>query len=174
MKRRVLVGGVAALVGVLVLTVFLGTRPAVDDVLTPSPLLGTRAPLVSGRTLSGQHWSLPSNRIVVISFWASWCAPCQKETAELSTFAWQQDHRANGAVLVGVVFNDAVDAAQRFAARYGALYPSLVDDNGVVANEFGVSSPPVTFVLDRRGRIAAVLSGATTANQLDRVIASIA
>ena len=75
--------------------------------------------------------------------------------------------------LIGVVFNDYVSAARDFQTKYGSLYPSLIDSNGVIANSFGVTSPPTTFVIDKKGIIAASLIGPISAKQLSAVIANI-
>jgi cytochrome c biogenesis protein CcmG/thiol:disulfide interchange protein DsbE len=173
MKRRVvLLGSLSALVLVVAFSVFLATRHTVTDATSsPSPLLGKPAPAVRGVSLSGKKVSLVSDRghVVVLNFWASWCQPCKQEAPELSSFAWQQ--RNGGARVVGVVFNDSVSAAKSFNAYYGSLYPSVAQDtNGSIANSYGVTSPPTTFIIDRHGRVVAELLGATTDRQLTAVV----
>jgi peroxiredoxin len=75
--------------------------------------------------------------------------------------------------VVGVVFDDTVSSATNFAAHYGSLYPSIIDPGGTVANSYGVVSPPTTFVINRQGRVAVTLLGATTAKQLAAVVARV-
>lgn len=175
MRRPVLVASMVALVLVGALSVLLATRHPVSDATSAdSPLVGRPAPPLVGPYLgrSGTFdLAAQRGRIVVVNFWASWCVPCQLEAANLSTVAWAERHR--GVELVGVVFNDTVAAALAFAHHYGSLYPSIVDRGGVLANRYGVVSPPTTFVVGPTGRVVAYLVGPLGTAQLEGVLARV-
>jgi peroxiredoxin len=72
--------------------------------------------------------------------------------------------------VVGVVFDDLVSAATAFQTHYGSLYPSVIDPKGVIANSYGVTAPPTTFVINAQGRVAATLFGAVSSAQLVAVV----
>jgi peroxiredoxin len=76
-------------------------------------------------------------------------------------------------ILVGIVFNDTLSSARSFEHHYGSLYQSLIDPRGDMANSYGVSAPPTTFVIDRRGRIVVTLLGPVSAKQLTAVVARV-
>ena len=174
MKRTVTYVSLGVLAVLIAFSIFLATRPAATETTnTPTALFGKPAPNIVGTTLDGHSFSLHSDlgHVVVVNFWASWCGPCVAEAPELSTFAWQ--HRHSGVKVIGVVFNDPVASARAFANHYGSLYPSVIDPGGTVANNYGVISPPTTYIIDRHGRIAARLFGATTAKQLAAVVARV-
>jgi cytochrome c biogenesis protein CcmG/thiol:disulfide interchange protein DsbE len=158
--------------------VFLGTRHAVNDATSvKSPLLGKMAPSFSGEELKtnsfGGNFSLSKYRgdIVVVNFWASWCVPCQVESPNISSFAWQQKN--NHVQVIGVVFNDSVGSATSFANKYGDLFPSIIDTNGLIANSYGVTSPPTTFVINAQGQVAATLIGPVSTKQLNEVVSRV-
>jgi thiol-disulfide isomerase/thioredoxin len=148
-------------------SIVLGTRqPVTDATDAPSPLLGKSAPAILGHELGGGSFSLRRElgHVVVVNFWASWCEPCVQEAPNLSTLAWRE--RNDNVVVIGVVFDDPVSAAQAFATHYGSLYASVLDPGGAIANNYGVTSPPTTFVIDTKGKVEATLLGAASLSQL--------
>jgi cytochrome c biogenesis protein CcmG, thiol:disulfide interchange protein DsbE len=171
-QRRIRIAALTALVVVGVLVGFLVSRPVAQDaVQVDSPLLGTAAPRVTASTLGHTTVSLDSlrGRIVVLTFFASWCAACQAEAPNLVTYAWHVRRDHVPATVLGVVYNDGDAAVASFAQRDGVTFPVLTDPSGQLANDFAVASPPVTIVLSPSGRVAAVLQGPVTAHQLDVV-----
>lgn len=91
-------------------------------------------------------------KIVVVNFWASWCVPCKQENPALAS-VWER-YRSADVVLVGIVYQDSVDAAREYTTRLGNTWPSVLDDNGRTAFSFGVFGIPETFFIARDGVIA--------------------
>jgi thiol-disulfide isomerase/thioredoxin len=117
------------------------------------------APAIQGETLEGTTTSLAEHKgdVVVLNFWASWCAPCRSEAPTLKDIAAKTKDR--GVRFVGVDFKDDKAQALAFQRTQKPGYPSLFDQPGKVALAFhGMVNPaaiPSTLVLDRQGRVAA-------------------
>jgi thiol-disulfide isomerase/thioredoxin len=116
------------------------------------------APAVSGELLGGDGtYDLASKRgrVVVINFWASWCAPCRVEADDLE--AVHKD--LPGVDFVGINTRDEKDKALAFNEGRTS-YPSVFDPAGRIALQFDQVPPnvvPATLIIDRDGRIAAVI-----------------
>ena len=118
------------------------------------------APALELPTLDGEgRGSLAEYRgdVVVLNFWASWCKPCREESPLLEK--WHRRMAGRGGTVLGVDVLDVTSDAQDFVGEYKLSYPMLKDKDGDALERYGVVAYPETFVIDRRGRIAAVRRG---------------
>ncbi len=160
----------AVLLVLVVVGVVLATRTPQEATAVDSPLLGHLAPSFTGADLStGSPVSLASLRghYVVVNFFASWCIPCQEEAPDLARFHYEQSHATDGADMISVVFHDTSATARAFLRANGDLWPAVSDPGGTIAEHYGVTAPPTTFVVGPSGRVAAVLVGPATQKNLD-------
>jgi cytochrome c biogenesis protein CcmG/thiol:disulfide interchange protein DsbE len=123
-----------------------GKRPAAPAISLPK-LDGTQ-------TVSLSSWR---GKVVVLNYWASWCPPCRDESPLLER--WQKRIALRGGTVLGVDALDVASDARGFMRHYGLTYPMLHDGDGHSQQQFGITGYPETFVIDRRGRIAALRRG---------------
>lgn len=96
-------------------------------------------------------------RVVVVNFFASWCAPCRDEAPLLSTLA---DRLAvDGVAMVGIASEDTREDATGFADEYRLSYDLFHARGRDAAEPWGVTGYPETFVVDAQGRATAWFSG---------------
>lgn len=128
------------------------------------------APELVGTTLDGQPFTLADLRgkVVVLNVWASWCAPCRSEAADLQA-VWTE-LRGRGVQFVGLNTRDSQAPAEAFVARFAITYPNVVDTDGSRQLLFHDSLPPAaipsTLVIDAEGRVAARAIGEVDRSRL--------
>jgi cytochrome c biogenesis protein CcmG, thiol:disulfide interchange protein DsbE len=162
----------AVVVAVALLTALFGFGLRQDPTAVRSVLIGKRAPAFTLRTLDGSRAvSLNGLRgqVVVVNFWASWCAECRAEQPALEQ-AWQR-YRDQGVVFLGISFQDESGPAVTFARQYAMRWPLLGDPGSRVAVDFGLSGVPETYVIAPNGAIAGAFKRAVSFADLSRSIA---
>lgn len=126
---------------------------------------------IVGATLDGTPFDLADLRgkVVVLNSWASWCPPCEAEMPAFVNLANSAD--PEDVVVIGLNVSDELDAATAFMAEKGIEFPVIADPDGaLLASIPGVppKSLPSTVILDRDGRIATRIIGATDPISLAR------
>jgi len=126
--------------------------------VTRTDLSGEDAPDFQLTDLDGRSHRLADYRgkVVVLNFWASWCAPCRKELPAIERL-----HRQYGGegLVVLAVNSESRKVAGSFIRKYGYTFTVLSDVEGSVVDDYAVASIPVTIVVDKEGRISAHFTG---------------
>lgn len=120
-----------------------------------------RAPDFALPTLAGETLRLSDLRgqVVVLNFWATWCAPCREEIPAFVRL--QDDYRSRGVAFVGVSLDEEGAAVVRpFAEAFGINYPIAFDDGAVARQYEGSAGLPTTYFITREGRIRRYMPGA--------------
>jgi peroxiredoxin len=140
-----------------------------------TPSVGARAgdiaPPLTGTSLQGQRLSLDAWRgsVVVLVFWASWCVPCQAEQPAVNALAQQE--LGAGVHFAGISVDSSSAAARQYMAHYAVPYDSLIDSADTIVVSYEVVGPPTTFVIDREGRVSALIEGQLNPGDLRAKIA---
>jgi peroxiredoxin len=128
---------------------------------TPLPVIGNRAPSFTVTDVDGKKVSLSdlSGKIVILDFWATWCAPCKASTRELEKL--HEKYKARGVVIMGVSMDTGKSAAEQvreFAGKNGLTYRMLMDD-GRMSKAYAVRNIPAAFILDQQQKILKIYPG---------------
>ena len=146
--------------------------PSVGAPATAGATIGDRAPTFRLQTMAtGHSVSLASleGKPLVVNFWSSTCTICDQEMPTLQAIT---NTYASHLRVVGVDVADPRSAAAAFAAKVGAHYRLLDDQQGRVAAAYRVTSLPVTFLISAGGKIVARHPGALTATELAYILMS--
>ncbi len=122
---------------------------------------GYIAPDFALSDLEGKRVRLSDFRgqVVVINLWATWCAPCRVEMPSIEHL--YRRFRSEGLTVLAVSFDKGQDEAVRaFAKEKKLSFPILIDHDMEVENKYQTLTIPSTFVVDKRGVIAARVDGA--------------
>ncbi|HEX5405987.1 MAG TPA: TlpA disulfide reductase family protein [Pseudonocardiaceae bacterium] len=170
-RRGILLGVVLAVVAIVAALLTSGLRH--DPSVTASPLVGRTAPDFTLPELDGPpiHLAALRGQVVVVNFWASWCAECHTEQTALND-TWAK-FRDSGVVMLGVDFEDNNTDASDYLASVGGTYPVVVDANSSTALAFGVRGVPETYVVDQSGRIVDRVIGAVDEGTLTQILDSL-
>jgi cytochrome c biogenesis protein CcmG/thiol:disulfide interchange protein DsbE len=111
-------------------------------------------------------------KVVLLNFWATWCSPCQKEIPWFVEF--QRANESRGFTVLGVSMDETGWSAVRpFMAQKGVNYPMVIGNDEVSGLFGGLQTIPLSIIIDRSGRIAAIHSGLCNKDEYESDLAAI-
>ena len=126
------------------------------------------APTISGLTLSGTQYTYTKDKVAVVNVWASWCAPCRAEAPTLAALA----NKYTDVAFIGILTRDNPATAEAFQRRFKLPYPTVIDDSILIGfkGSLPANAIPSTVILDKKGKVAARISGTVTVAALSELI----
>ena len=130
-----------------------------------------KLPDLEGRPQSLDQWR---GKVLVVNFWATWCAPCREEIPLLVKL--QDKYGARGVQFVGIAI-DQPDKVRPYAAELGMNFPILIGGLDAIELARGMGNRasvlPFTLIIGRDGKVAATEVGAVKEPKIDPLLASL-
>ena len=111
-------------------------------------------------------------QVVVLDFWASWCAPCRRSFPWLN--AMHEKYSSPGLVVIGVNVDNDPAAAAAFLKEYPADFQIHYDTDAVLARQYDIQGMPSSVVIGRDGDIVETHIGFKVKRQNDYEAALVA
>ncbi len=151
------------------------TRNASQDLMNPGilisrgNLIGSHAPDFRLEDLTGKSVDLSDlhGRVILLNFWATWCAPCRLEMPELQKRF--NEHQPE-LLVVGINFDEPVEDVRSYVDELGITFPILLDPGGVVQDLYRVRNYPTSFFVDEHGIVQIQHIGVLSADQMERYL----
>ncbi|MDQ0157213.1 thiol-disulfide oxidoreductase ResA [Robertmurraya andreesenii] len=94
---------------------------------------------------------------VLLNFWATWCKPCKREMPYMES--QYQKNKDNGIQVLAVNIGESDVVINEFIKRHGLTFPILNDKKQEVLTAYGVDPLPITFLIDKEGKIVKIHKG---------------
>ena len=142
---------------------FARAESAVTPLLKPLDMVGYASPAApphfSASTIDTRRVSVRDLRgkVVLMNFWASWCAECRPEMPVLERL--HRELAPQGFAVIGINAREGREAIRRYASELGLTFPLVLDRDGKINALYGVVGLPTTFLVGRDGRAVALAVG---------------
>jgi len=143
---RILAGLMVALVAALGWVVSGSLEEPITKVGDAAPAF--RVQTENGKTLTEKDFG---GKLLVLNFWASWCAPCVQEVPSLDEF--QKEFASQGVIVLGVSVDKNKELYQRFRDQYNVSFGTSRDPEWDLAAKYGTFQLPETYIIDRSGKV---------------------
>jgi thiol-disulfide isomerase/thioredoxin len=118
---------------------------------------GDLFPPLAAAGLGGGPLPETSGKVVIVDFWASWCAPCKASFPAYSRL--QGEFADRGLVVLGVGVDDSPSAYSAFIARLKPSFATVLDSKHSLVSAVQVPTMPTSYLIDRSGRVRFVHAG---------------
>ena len=151
---RILRVAIGLLLGVLVFVIYLSLHEHIVQVGDTAPDFSITAD--NGRTITRADFG---GKLLVLNFWATWCAPCIEELPSLDQF--QRELANQGVVVLGVSVDKDEKAYKRFLDRAKVSFVTARDPDNTINSEYGTFKYPESYIINRDGKVVMKIISAT-------------
>ena len=132
-----------------------------------TPLLHKEAPQFVRTDLENRKLDLRAykGKVILLDFWATWCASCQLEMPRF--VAWQSQYGPRGLQIIGISMDDDPALARKLYKKMKLNYPVAMGDEKLGQLYGGVLGLPLTFLIDCQGKVQAQFQGETDLNLIE-------
>lgn len=132
------------------------------------------APDFSLKDLNGKTVKLSDykGKVVILNFWAVWCKYCKEEMPDLNELNAELE-KDNEAVILAVDVQESSGTVKNYLSSNKINLKVLLDENGSVAQSYGISGYPTTFIINNDGTLYTYISGKTDKETLKEILAKI-
>lgn len=141
---------------------------APNSEVNASPQVGSRAPSFMIENVAGELVALEDfeGRVVMLNFWATWCAPCQLEMPDILEV--YENTARDQFIVLAINDRETKQAVMGFANQFKLTFPLLLDAEGEVQRLYRVPGLPTSVFIDKEGIIQGIHIGILTEDQLQK------
>ncbi len=143
---RILQVSIGVCLAAFVYVIFLSLHEHIVQVDDTAPDFSITAD--NGRTITPASFG---GKLLVLNFWATWCATCIEELPSLDEF--QREFAGSGVVVLGVSVDKDEKAYRRFLERARVSFPTARDPENKINSEYGTFKIPETYIINRDGKV---------------------
>jgi len=131
-------------------------------------LVGKKAPEFTRTDFNGAkiHLSNFRGKVVLLDFWATWCASCQVEMP--SFVQWQREYGPRGLQVIGISMDDDPASARKLSVKLKLNYPVVMGDENLGELYGGVLGLPLTYLIDGNGIVRSKFQGETDLKTIEK------
>lgn len=114
-------------------------------------------------------------KVIFLNFWATWCPPCRGEMPDIQALYEKFDENAGDVVILGVAGpgmgkEGSAEQITAFLEDGGYTYPTVMDPDGSLFAQYGISAFPTTFMITPNGEVYGYVPGALTRAMMDDIV----
>lgn len=151
-----------------------GSADDTERTLTPAPLSDLELTDQFGNPHSLADYK---GKVIFLNFWATWCGPCRNEMPDIQKLYEEYSAQGGDAEVVvlgiagpGIGQEGSEEEIAGFMEENGYTYPVLMDTDGEMFTQYGISAFPTTFMIDKDGNVYGYVPGQMTEDIMRSII----
>ncbi|PGT79576.1 thiol-disulfide oxidoreductase ResA [Bacillus sp. AFS040349] len=164
-RAGILIGFVAVIAYILYTNFFNNDNGLITE--------GDIAPDFQLQTLDGETVRLSDykGQGVFLNFWATYCPPCKEEMPYMQN--QYEEFKDKGVTILAIDVGEPKLTVEKFVKRHGLTFPILLDQNEDVLDSYGVGPIPVTFLIDKDGKVVDRITAGLTEEDIKKYLTRI-